>query len=366
MFGSIVVFILLLSTLILVHELGHFWVAKKNGIWVEEFGFGLPPRIIGKKVGDTIYSLNLLPFGGFVRLHGELTADGVTKPKRAFINKSKKVKTAVIVAGVIMNFLLAVVAFAIVYSTAGIPKETNKVQVMDVNPGSPAQVAGLIQGDVITKVKDIEISSTTGFINEINANLGKRTVLEVVSGEETKKVTIKPRVDHPEDEGPLGVVISSVEIYYPPVWQRPFYGIYFGFKEALFWGGNIIVGFSSIFKDLFSGHAPQDIAGPVGIFAITSEAAKTGIMSLLNLLGIISVNLAILNIIPFPALDGGRLLFILIEGVVGRKVLPKAEAVIHAVGMIVLIGLLLAITIHDIQRLVAAGSLSGFLESVIK
>lgn len=366
MFGSIVVFILVLSVLILVHELGHFLVAKKAGIWVEEFGFGLPPRIIGKKIGETIYSLNLFPFGGFVRLHGELTDEKVTDKKRAFLTKPKRVKVAVIVAGVIMNFLLAVVSFAIVYSSTGIPKETNKVTVLDVNPGSPAQVAGLIQGDVITKVKDQEITSTTQFINSINDNLGKRTVMEIESNEETKKVTIKPRIDHPDTEGPLGVVISSIEIYYPSVWQRPFYGIYFGFKEAIFWGENVIVGFYNIFKDLFSGQVPTDIAGPVGIFAITSEAAKTGIMSLLNLLGIISVNLAILNIIPFPALDGGRLLFILIEGVVGKKILPKVEAVIHMIGMIILLALILAITIHDIQRLVAAGSLSGFLESVIK
>lgn len=366
MFGSIIVFILVLSILILVHELGHFLVAKKSGIWVEEFGIGLPPRIFGKKIGETIYSLNLLPFGGFVRLHGELTDTKVTDKKRAFLTKPKRVKVAVIVAGVIMNFLLAVVAFAIVYSSSGIPKETNKITVLDVNPGSPAQVAGLIQGDVITKVKDVEMTSTTQFINSINDNLGKRTVLEVESGEETKKVTIKPRVDHPDTEGPLGVVISSIEIYYPPVWQRPFYGIYYGFKEAVFWGGNVIVGFYNIFKDLFSGHVPQDVAGPVGIFVITSEAAKTGIMPLINLLGIISVNLAILNIIPFPALDGGRLLFILIEGIVGKKVLPKVEAVIHMVGMIILLVLILAITIHDIQRLVAAGSLSGFLESMIK
>lgn len=366
MVGSILVFLIVLSILILVHELGHFIVAKRSGVWVEEFGFGLPPKIFGKKIGETIYSLNLLPFGGFVRLHGELTEDSVTKPKRAFINKSKKVKTAVIIAGVIMNFLLGVVCFAIVYSSTGIPRETNKVKVLDIAPGSPAQVSGIVSGDVIVTVKDQEIASTTQFINSINENLDKKVILEIKSNEEIKKVTIKPRSDHPEDEGPLGVVISSVEIYYPPIWQRPFYGIYFGTREAVFWGGNVVMGFCNIFADLFRGKTPQDVAGPVGIFAITTQAAKTGIMSLLNLLGIISINLAILNIIPFPALDGGRLLFILIEGVVGRKVVPKVEAVIHAVGMIVLLALLLAITIHDIQRLISAGSLSGFLDSVIK
>src|SRR3989337_4187087 len=138
MAGSILVFLLVLSILVRVHELGHFIVARKMGILVEEFGFGLPPRIIGKKIGETLYSINLLPFGGFVRLHGENTRDGVTKPKSAFINKSKKTRISVIVAGVIMNFIFAIVAFSVVYSFSGIPKESNKVKIVGVAPESPA------------------------------------------------------------------------------------------------------------------------------------------------------------------------------------------------------------------------------------
>src|SRR3990167_9505540 len=128
MLGSILIFLLVLSILVLVHESGHFFVAKKNGIWVEEFGFGLPPRVIGKKIGETIYSINLFPFGGFVRLHGENEETGITKPKRAFLGKSKRVSFCVVVAGVVMNFILAVFAFAIVYSFSGIPRETGVVK----------------------------------------------------------------------------------------------------------------------------------------------------------------------------------------------------------------------------------------------
>src|SRR3989304_6555702 len=133
MLANILVFLGILSLLVLVHELGHFFVARWAGIWVEEFGFGLPPRILGKKFGQTIFSLNLLPFGGFVKLHGEGSEEGVSKPKRAFINKSKKARVAVLLAGVLMNFLLGILAFGIVYSFSGVPKESQNVRIVDVS-----------------------------------------------------------------------------------------------------------------------------------------------------------------------------------------------------------------------------------------
>lgn len=363
MFWSVVTFFLVLSILVLVHEFGHYIVAKKNGIWVEEFGFGLPPRVFGKKVGETIYSINLLPFGGFVRLHGEMTDDGVTKPNRAFLNKSLWVKTAVIVAGVFMNFLLSIFAFGIVYFFTGIPRETNEVKIVNVAPDSPALTAKLLVGDVIKKVDGKEVKSVSGFVAEIENKKGKKVVLEL---QENKKVTITPRVSPPEGQGPLGVSLSTIEIYYPPYYQRPFYGIYYGFKDSIYWGKTVLNGFASIFKDIGNGQAPKDISGPVGVFAVTTEAAKTGIISLINLVGIISVNLAILNIIPFPALDGGRLLFIIIEAIFGKKVAPKIEGVIHGVGMFILLALILLITIGDVKKLIEAGSISNFINSFAK
>lgn len=359
---SILVFLLTLSLLVIVHELGHFVVAKKNGVWVEEFGFGLPPRVFGKKIGDTIYSINALPFGGFVRLHGEMTEDGVTKPNAAFVNKSLWVKTAVITAGVIMNFLLAIVLFGIVYSFTGIPKELKEVKVLDVATNSPAQIAQIIVGDKIISVDGVNVSNVSEFIAQIDNKKGKKVKLEL----QDRTVTIIPRANPPENEGPLGVAITDIETYFPPVWQRPFYGAYYGTKEAIYWGKNVIDGFINIFADLSHGNAPKDVSGPVGVFAITTEVAKTGILSLLNLVGIISVNLAILNIIPFPALDGGRLLFIIIEAIFGKKIAPKFEAIVHAVGMAILLLAILAITIKDIRGLISAGSISGFLDNMIK
>lgn len=370
MFGSILVFLLVLSILVLVHELGHFLVAKHFGVMVEEFGFGLPPRLFGVNLQGTTYSINLFPFGGFVRLHGENSEEEITYPKRSFLKKKKRIKVAIIVAGVLMNFILAIVAFSITYSFNGIPKTTKDVKIVDISTSSPAQISGLIVGDVVRTVNKVLISTNDEFINLVDEGKGKKVTLEVereVNSEKTtKKITLTPRENPPEGEGPLGVVITTTEIYYPPIVLRPFYGIYYGFKDATFWGKNVILGFYGLFTSLFKGQVPQDIAGPVGIFALTSEASKIGIFAVINFIGILSVNLAILNIFPFPALDGGRLFFIVLEGVIGKKVLPKVEAAIHTVGMIILLALLLAVTAHDIIRLIAAGSISGFIKSVVK
>ncbi|HET7099130.1 MAG TPA: M50 family metallopeptidase [Patescibacteria group bacterium] len=366
MFSSILVFFLVLSILVIVHEFGHFIMAKRAGVWVEEFGFGLPPRIWGKKVGETLFSINALPFGGFVKLHGEQDEEGATNLKRAFVNKNKRTRISVIVAGVVMNFLLAIVAFAIVYSFSGVPRDTHKLKIIDVSAGSPAQVAGLVVGDIVSKVGKDNVDSVETFIGKVNDQKGKNVSFEIVRNGNTLKLQMKPRENPPAGEGALGVTITTTEIYYAPIWQRPFYGIYYGFKEALFWGQTILGGLWTLVTGLFKGQVPQGVSGPVGIFAVTTVAARSGILTLVNFVGILSVNLAILNILPFPALDGGRLLFIGIETLLGRKVLPKAEAITHSIGMAILLLLLVAITFHDITQLISAGSIANFLNSMSK
>lgn len=365
---SILIFLVVLSVLVLVHELGHYLVAKKAGIWVEEFGFGIPPRIYGKKVGETIYSINLLPFGGFVRLHGESPTDEVTNKRRSFMNKSKKVRLAVLAAGVTMNFLLAIVAFAVVYSFTGTPRETKDVKIVEIDNNSPAKDAGILVGDIVKKVDNTDITNVNQFVQEVDQVKGKKVQLEVQrieSGNQViKNISLTPRENPPAGEGPMGVAISTTEIYFPPIYQRPFVGIYYGFKEAIFWGQTVIVGLFTILGQLFSGKVPQDVSGPIGIYAITSEAAKMGSLSLLEFLGILSVNLAILNFVPFPALDGGRVLFLGIEAVLGKKILPKVEATLNTAGMLILIILIIAITARDIQRLVKYGGIEGFLNSI--
>ncbi len=366
MIVSILIFLVVLSILVLVHELGHFIVAKKAGVWVEEFGFGLPPRVWGKKIGETLYSINALPFGGFVKLHGE-EDEGVDKPNLAFLSKDKKTRTAIVISGVLMNFLLGVIAFSVVYSFLGIPKTTGKVKIVDITSDSPAKAAGLVVGDVVKSVDGVNLSSVSQFVKLVEEKKGKRINLEVARDGSLVKVNIVPRTNPPEGEGPLGVAISDVEIYYPPVWQRPFYGAVNGVKEALFWGKTVVDGFVKVIGDLIGRRVPEGVAGPVGIFAVTTEATKEGgILGLINIIGILSINLGIINIVPFPALDGGRLLFIGIEAVLGRRVVPKVETFVHTIGMIILLLLLLAITAHDIQSIIAAGGLTGFINSVLK
>ncbi len=360
MFISILVFLLVLSILVIVHEFGHFIMARRAGVMVEEFGFGLPPRVWGKRVGETLYSINALPFGGFVKLYGESDEEGVTNPRRSFLNKKKSTRISIIVAGVIMNFILAVVAFAIVYSFSGIPKDTHQIKIVDISADSPALSSGLVVGDLIKKVDGRDLTKVDDFIKYVDTKKGQKVNIETQKG----KVTLTPRANPPEGQGPLGVIITTTEIYFPPVALRPFYGIFYGFKDALFWGKNILVGLWTVITGLTHGQVPQDVSGPVGIFAVTSEAAKFGVLALINFIGILSVNLAILNILPFPALDGGRLLFIAIEGIIGRKVLPKVESTIHSIGMVILLLLLLAVTIHDVQRLIAAGGISNFINSI--
>ena len=371
MFGSLLIAVLILSFLILTHELGHFIVAKKSGVLVEEFGIGLPPRIIGKKIGGTIYSINALPFGGFVKLHGENYGEDIKYPRKSFLNKSKGIRIKIIIAGVLMNFLLAIISFGVVYSFTGISKDTGNVKVIEVVQNSPAQIAGVLVGDIIRKVDEKDVTDTSEFITLIGEKLDEKVLVEIErtlgDKKEIKKIRMVPRVNPPEDEGPLGVVISSAETYYPPIWQRPFVGIYYGFKEAIYWGITIIQGLYFMIIGLFSGEVPQDVSGPVGIFAVTTEAAKYGILSLINFIGILSVNLAILNIIPFPALDGGRVLFIAIETIIGKKVQPKIENLAHTIGMMILLILLIILTTRDIQRLIASGgNISKFLDSVVK
>jgi len=359
-----------LSILIIVHELGHFFVAKKMGIWVEEFGIGLPPRIFGKKIGETIFSINAIPLGGFVRLHGETNESEVTDTGRAFVNKSFLPRILVILAGVVMNFVFGVACFALVYSVLGIPRETQNVKIVEVATGSPAQISGLLVGDIVRNVDKKVVVSSEEFIKAVEEKKGKKIVLEIereVDGKPaTQKITTAPRETPPENEGPLGVAISTTEIYFPPIWQRPFVGAYYGLGQAIELGKVIVLGLGGIAKDASQGKLSAGLVGPVGLVALLAFFVKTGVMPLVNFLGLISINFAILNIVPFPPLDGSRILTIVMEKLMGKKIVPKVESIMHTVGMILLLALTLLITIREIPKLITAGTLTGFVEQLIK
>lgn len=349
---TVITFLIVLSVLVLVHELGHFLVAKRAGIKVEEFGFGLPPRIFGKKIGETVYSLNWLPFGGFVKLYGEELENG--KGVKAFWAKSKIARTAVIVAGVLANFLLAIVVFSLVYSFSGIPTKTNKIIIAGVLANSPAEKIGLKEGDVVLAVDDEKLTALDRFLKLIDQKKGQPVKLLVVREKDNNQLIFRmtPRENPPQGEGPLGVAVSDTEIKKYPFWQMPVRGTIEGFKEAFGWTMVVVTGLGKMLVNLFvHGTVPKDVAGPVGIFQITGVVAKSGILNVLQFIGVLSVNLAVINFLPFPALDGGRLVFIAYEAITRRRPKPSLERWVNAAGMVTLLFLILLVTINDIARL---------------
>lgn len=355
---SILVFIIILSILVLVHELGHFISAKRHGIKVEEFGFGYPPRVWGIKRGETIYSLNLLPFGGFVRMMGEDSQEQLEKGadvKRAFFSQKKVTRVIVLMAGVTMNFLLGVVIFGAIYTKLGIPEPVNYLTVNQIAQGSPAEKAGLKLNDKIVGAEGIDWPEnkenlTVEFVEQINQKKGETVVLYLEDGQ---RLELVPRIDEetPEGEGALGVVISNVDFVAYPYWQRPFRGMWLGIQEALAWGREIVVSLGQLFVRLFAGEVPKDVAGPVGIYQISKSASDQGWLASLQFMAILSINLSILNLLPLPALDGGRLVFVMIEAITRKRVKPQVEQTIHLIGIALLLGLMVLVTINDIRRL---------------
>jgi len=362
MVPPLIIFLIVLSLLIFVHELGHFLAAKKSGIKVEEFGFGYPPRIWSKKVGKTIYSVNWIPFGGFVKLLGQERGEkkkwSPQEIKQAFFSQSKKAKTAVLLAGIFGNFLFGVFCFSIIYSKIGIPTELDYVKVVEVIKDSPAANVGLKQDDKIISIDGKSIYSTAGFIELIEENKGQEIVLQTSENE----FYLMPRENPPEKEGRIGVVITDIEMAFYPFWQMPFRGAWEGLKEAFGWTWMILQGIGLTIKQLFIGITPE-VAGPVGIFQLTASAAEQGILQLIQFVGILSINLAVLNFLPFPALDGGHLMFVYIGPLLGKKRREKIEHIVTTAGFILLISLMILVTINDLSRLFKDSPIISFLKS---
>jgi len=359
----IVVALLVLSVLVLVHEFGHFFAAKISGVWVEEFGIGLPPRVWGKKIGDTIYSINALPFGGFVRLHGETSDQEVNKPEKSFLNKSAPARIFIALAGIMMNFVLAILAFTIIFYFTGLLRG---VEIVEIVPDSPAAKAGLEAGDQILKVGTKKIGNPDYFGEIIAGNIGKTVNFEVNHGGTEKTFEITLRDSYDENQGALGVVYRPAEIYYAPWWQSPFIYSYEAILKTYDYSERIFVGFGIIFGQLFGGHVPEGVAGPVGVTAIVAEVTKLGILPLLEFMGIISINLALLNLLPFPALDGSRVMFVTLESIIGKKMVEKIESRAHTIGMSILLILLLLLTISEVPKLLSASSLENFVDTIIQ
>ncbi len=406
---TVLVFFIVLSILVLVHEFGHFTAAKKLGIKVEEFGLGLPPRIFGWKFGETIYSVNWLPIGGFVKLFGEEgEQDAKVSSKsqlqnarfrkelktRAFYSRPVWQRGIVLVAGVTMNFLLAITVISYLF-TQGVPVPVSRVHVSYVSPDSPSEIAGIKEKDILLSINDLKISNPKTFQDEVKKNLGKEITLRVLRGSTLKHtgkdleactncseliIKLIPRVNppfmkipemkkgligsmisdvknyfhipeikpQPPREGALGIGISNYEIRFYAWFEAPIYGL----SESITLSKEGLKGILTIVWKMISFQpVSKDVAGPIGIAQMTGVAVKSGINSVLELLGLLSLNLAIVNILPFPALDGGRFLFVVIEAISGKKMKTDWERYIHQVGMIILLLLMALVTLNDLVRI---------------
>lgn len=351
---TVLVFLGLLLLLVLVHEWGHFFMARRAGCRVEEFGFGFPPRLFSIQRGGTVYSFNLLPIGGFVRIEGEDMQTN-NPPPTDFGGKSAGWRVAILAAGVAMNVVLAVVLLT-VQAGIGYPTLVSdrlagvrdvKTYIIDVVPQSPADMAGIKPLDRIVMI-DGRVNPTVEDLQQVvRMKAGQAVAVEVERMGQHYTQSLTPRVHPPEGEGALGVELAATALQKVPWWQAPWVGLQRTGQMLVAIVGQFSVIIGRLAKE---GNVGGTLTGPIGIAVYTQEATRLGASYVLEFAALISLNLAIINILPFPALDGGRILFVLLEKIFRRRMPFKVEKLTHAIGFAVLIGLMLLITFKDIAR----------------
>ena len=351
-----------LGFLIFIHELGHFLAAKWMGVRVHEFGFGYPPRMFKMFEHDGVeYTLNWLPFGGFVRMAGE---DGDFESKGSLPTIAPWRRIIVMAAGPFMNILTAVVIYAILLM-AGVPQfvgnqATLPVQIVGVDAESPAALAGLQANDIILSIAGQEVIGIDAVSDAIQANAGQEVDVVVRRGEEDVIVSLRPRLPEeiPAGRGSAGVQITTyvsaenVEL----VKYGPIEALIGGMKQTWMMIVLMIEGLTTMLRGLILPDVPAPeggVGGLVAIGRITAEIAQQGWRDLLSLTAFLSINLAILNMLPIPALDGGRIIFALVEMISRRRIPPEKEALVHFAGFAVLITLMVVVTFVDISNWVA-------------
>jgi len=356
-FTIIIAFVSLIGLMIL-HEFGHFVVAKRFGVKVEEFGIGYPPRLFGKRIGETIYSLNLLPFGAFVKIYGE---EKKVEDSRSFSQKPIWQRALITLGGVVSFWIISAILLSIVMglgTPAIISDEENgelanpRVQITAVAPSSPAEKAELEAGDTIKKIIINSQQLTINTVKEVqeftNLYRGKEVTLTIQRGKEVFEVSIAPRVSPPEGEGAMGVALVRTAIKIYPWYEAPFRGILATGNLTI----AVIQGWAQALGNLIKGlPTGVQLMGPVGIFSLFAQAGQLGVIYFLQFIAIISIYIALFNILPIPALDGGKLLFLGIEAVRRKPVSQKIEQNITVAFFMILVALMVLVTIKDIVRL---------------
>lgn len=367
----IAVILVSLSFLVFIHEMGHFLLAKKNGVRVLEFGFGYPPK--AKKLftyQGTEFTINWIPFGGFVRMDGEEALEDLeaqkklAKDKSLFFNKSIKERLEVILAGPIVNFVFGILAFFIIFMALGIPIDTARIG--EISPGSPAEKAGLQANTEIIKLSFEKQSVVVSNIDDVIVSLGQHkgeTVTITTTGQcfqlecqemaQEFEVYVRTDEETPAGEGAIGIAFNSSIRY--PWYQMIWKSIEYGVGQAVGMSWLVLTSLGDMVSSIFTkGEVPSDISGPVGIAVIATqiEIFKQGFFFILNITAMLSINLAIINILPLPALDGGRAVFILLEKVIEKEKLQRWEEKVNAGGYIFLLALIVLITIKDVLSII--------------
>jgi len=344
---TIIASIIVFGLIIFVHEFGHYIVAKLSGVRVEEFALGMGPKVLSTKKGETLYSLRALPLGGFCRMAGEQGHDDYAPqrtydPKR-FDQKPVYVRMAVVAAGPVMNFLLAILLFTLIFGVIGVPTDYTTT-IGEVRVGSPAEGAGLQAGDRILQINDTKLESWSQMVKIINSSPGVPLSLVIERAGSQQTIQVTPELDPENQVGLIGVTPME------PIWKK--IGIFAGLREGLLrtWEITVltVVGLIELIRGKVSA---EGVSGPVGIIQLIDQSARFGMIYVANLTALISINLGLLNLLPIPALDGSRLLFMLFEAVRGRPVNPEKENFVHLVGFMLLMGLMILITYKDIVRL---------------
>ncbi len=367
MIVTIIIFVIVLGLLVFVHEAGHFLVAKRSGMEVHEFGFGFPPRLVGfqkvdgawKVIGSktpprqdtTIYSLNWIPLGGFVKILGE-NNEAENNP-RSFINQKFFPRLLTLLAGVLMNFVLAWVLLSIGYAV-GLPVAVEsdsiphggtltspRVAIIDVMPESPASQAGLQPGDTILSIDGQSFASLDEARQFIFSHKGEKIIFEIKRLNETMDIGVDSNANPPENSGPTGIGLANVGTLRLPWYQSLWSGLLTSVNQLK----AIVLGLVGLFT---SGQGFANIGGPVKIAQLTGQVARVGFIPLLQFVAFLSLNLALLNSLPIPALDGGRVLFLFIEKIRGKRNNPQWEQTANAVGFVLLLLLMAVVTARDV------------------
>lgn len=358
---SIVAFIVMLGLVVIIHECGHFFMAKLFGVGVDEFGLGFPPRLFGKTMGKTLYSINLIPIGGFVKIKGVVGGDQFNTPtSNDFISQAWWKRFSILFAGIMMNLVLAGGLLAFGYSVIGLPANLDHVPtdatvtnahlvVLQLSPEAPANQQGLLAGDIIQQVNGQPVVSVQELQNALTAlptNADLPLLVEHSTGD-TAAITITPMILPQSGQRGIGAYFGSNGTIHLP----PLSAIGFSAEQVTWSVQEIILGLGHLIAGLFQGQAVGDsVAGPVGIAKLSGEVTQLGFPYMLQFIALLSINLAVFNLLPIPALDGGRLLFLVVEAIRRKPVTQQTEAIVHNLGFIALLLLVVIVSIHDVFK----------------